>query len=179
MQLKLAVILLSSAAIAAGPEYSASGNLNFPDHYREWVYLSSGFDMSYTPDQASASQHVFDNVFADPEAYKAFVETGRWPDKTILVLEIRTAQSKESINQGGNFQGSVRAVEVHVKDTSRFKDGWAFFSFPHSGSPGQLFPRTAACYSCHEAHGAVDTTFVQFYPTLLSIAQAKQTLSAK
>jgi hypothetical protein len=41
-----------------------------------------------------------------------------------------------------------------------------------------MFPTEAACYSCHAQHAAVDTTFVQFYPTLLPIAKAKGTLSA-
>ncbi len=34
------------------------------------------------------------------------------------------------------------------------------------------------CHSCHAQHAAVDTTFVQFYPTLLPIATAKHTLAA-
>jgi len=42
---------------------------------------------------------------------------------------------------------------------------------------GTLIPKGASCYSCHAAHAAVDTTFVQFYPTLLPIAQKKGTLS--
>ena len=41
-----------------------------------------------------------------------------------------------------------------------------------------LLPKSANCYTCHEAHAAVDTTFTQFYPTLLPIAKAKGTLSA-
>ena len=41
-----------------------------------------------------------------------------------------------------------------------------------------LLPREMDCYSCHQQHGAVDTTFVQFYPTLLEIAKKKNTLSA-
>ena len=41
-----------------------------------------------------------------------------------------------------------------------------------------MTPTTASCYSCHSEHAAVDTTFVQFYPTLLPIAKAKGTLSA-
>ena len=36
-----------------------------------------------------------------------------------------------------------------------------------------MIPTAADCYSCHAAHAAVDTTFVQFYPTLLPIAQAQ------
>ena len=38
--------------------------------------------------------------------------------------------------------------------------------------------RPASCYTCHEEHGAVDTTFVQFYPTLLDAAEKHKTLSA-
>lgn len=40
-----------------------------------------------------------------------------------------------------------------------------------------MVKRPASCYQCHESHAAVDTTFVQFYPTLLPIAKAKATLS--
>jgi hypothetical protein len=40
-----------------------------------------------------------------------------------------------------------------------------------------MIPTTAGCYSCHSEHGAVNTTFVQFYPTLLPIAKLKGTLS--
>ena len=36
-------------------------------------------------------------------------------------------------------------------------------------------PTTASCYSCHAQNGAVDNTFVQFYPTLSDIAKQKGT----
>jgi hypothetical protein len=42
---------------------------------------------------------------------------------------------------------------------------------------GNLLPKEMECYSCHAQHAAVDTTFVQFYPTLLEIAKKKNTLS--
>src|ERR1035438_5691548 len=85
---------------------------------------------------------------------------------------------KGSINQQGHYQGTqVMGVEVHVKDEARFPGKWAFFDFDDEVS-GSLFPKDAACYSCHADHTAVDTTFVQFYPTLLPIAQSKGTLSA-
>ena len=49
-------------------------------------YISPlGFDMSYNP-AMQMGHHMFDNVFVNPAAYKAFVETGTWPDKTVLVL---------------------------------------------------------------------------------------------
>ena len=159
------------------PEYTAKGEMKLPEHYREWVYLTTGFDMNYNPGLASPDHHMFDNVFVNPEAFKAFNETGRWPDKTIMVLEARMAEGKGSINQKGNYQGSdVMAREVHVKDEARFPGKWAFFGFDN-GTTGEMFPTSAACYSCHADHGAVDTTFVQFYPTLLGVAKAKGTLS--
>jgi hypothetical protein len=106
------------------------------------------------------------------------VETGTWPDKTVLVIEGRSAESKGSINKKGNYQGpEVMAFEVHLKDQAHFPGKWAFFAFDES-KIAKMIPTSADCYSCHAAHAAVDTTFVQFYPTLLPIAKSKGTLAA-
>ena len=157
------------------PVYTEDGRLTLPEDYREWVYLSSGFDMAYSP--TAMGHHMFDNVFVEPGAYKVFLATGTWPDKTMLVLEVRGAMDKGSINKNGNYQSTdVMGREVHVKDSAHLQ-GWAFFGFD-TGKTAPMTPRTAACYSCHAAHAAVDNTFVQFYPTLLPIATAKDTLSA-
>jgi len=172
----LAALYSKGTPAASGPEFTSDAQLKFPEHYREWMYLTTGFDMSYNP-AMNMDHHMFDNVFVNPEAYKTFVETGTWPDKTMLVLEARKAQSKGSINQAGNYQGAdVMGLEVHVKDEARFAGKWAFFGFD-DGKTAKMVPTSASCYSCHAEHAAVDTTFVQFYPTLLPIAQAKGTLS--
>lgn len=165
-----------TAPTAEAPAYTPAGKLIAPEHYREWVYLTSGLDMSYTSSTAPADHHMFDNVFVDPASFQAFVKSGTWPDKTMLVLEVRGAEGKGSINQKGNFQSTLMGVEVHVKDKARFPGKWAFFSFD-DGKTSKMVPTTESCYSCHAAHAAVDTTFVQFYPTLLPIAQTKHTLS--
>jgi len=173
-------VAFGDTAKMPGPpfEYTRDGLLERPQHYREWVYLTSGFDMSYSADR-QMDQHTFDNVFVDPEAYRIFLATGTWPDRAVLVIENRGAEGKGSINQSGHYQGvNVMALEVHLKDEARYPGQWAFFEFDGSG-PAKMIPRSEACYSCHAAHAAVDTTFVQFYPTLLPIAQAKGTLSAE
>jgi len=171
------------AAIAASgdsPAYTPTGELLPPANYREWVYLTTGIDMSYTPKAAGMEDHsTFDNLFVNPAAYRSFVATGTWPDKTVMVLEARDAASKGSINKSGHFQsGGVMDLEFHVKDEARFPGKWAFFSLDSSSGNGTLIPQGASCYKCHAEHAAVDTTFVQFYPTLLPIAQKKGTLSA-
>jgi hypothetical protein len=176
-----ALLLAQNAAKLApntstAPVYTADGRLVFPANYREWIYLTTGMDMDYNPDPAMASHSMFDNVFVNPEAYKAFVATGTWPDKTMLVLEGRMAASKGSINKAGHFQtNDVIIRSVHLKD-ARFPGGWAFFPLDE-GQPNKQIPKDAVCYSCHQQHAAVDTTFVQFYPTLLEIAKQKGTLS--
>ena len=166
----------STETAVRSPVYTEDGRLALPEDYREWVYLSSGFDMSYNP-MAMMGHHMFDNVFVEPGAYKAFLATGTWPDKTMLVLEVRGAIDKGSINKNGNYQSAeIMGREVHVKDSAHLQ-GWAFFGFENE-KPAKMIPRTATCYSCHASHAAVDNTFVQFYPTLLPIATAKGTLSA-
>jgi hypothetical protein len=166
-----------ATAQQVAPQFTKDGLMHFPADYRTWVYLTSGFDMSYQPGMQMGDDHSFDNVFVNPEAYRAFQATGTWPDKTMLVLEERKARGKGSINQAGHFQGDVGGVEVHVKDEARFPGKWAFFSF-NGDKPAAMIPLAASCYSCHAQHAAVDTTFIQFYPTLLPIATAKHTLSS-
>lgn len=179
-----ALAVISSMALSQStdtpiraPVYSEEGTLLLPEDYREWIYLSTGFDMSYSP-MAMVGHHMFDNVFVEPSAYKTFLATGTWPDKTMLVLEVRGAKDQGSINKNGNYQDAeVLGREVHVKDNAHFPEGWAFFGFD-TGKSAKIIPRTADCYSCHAQHAAVDNTFAQFYPTLLPIATAKGTLSA-
>ena len=162
----LAALLLTASAQAQ--------QLDFPADYREWIHLSTGIDMSYNPSFFRPGHHMFDNVYAEPSAYREFLKTGTWPDKARLVLEVRMGQTEGSINKAGMFQtGEPMGVEVHMKDAA-LPGGWGFFSFDDK-EPAKMTPPDAECYACHRKDGAVDTTFVQFYPTLLPVARAKGT----
>jgi Cytochrome P460 len=183
MLTKMKIVFIAAIALLGltlqaqnAPQYTSDGQLMLPENYREWIYLSTGFDMSYNP-AMRMGHHMFDNVFVNPEAYQSFLKTGTWPDKTVFVLEARGAKNKGSINHAGNYQDTdVMAIETHVKDEARFPGKWAFFPFDDSKT-AKMIPTSADCYSCHASHAAVDTTFVQFYPTLLPIAAHKNTLS--
>ncbi len=160
------------------PQYDAQMRLMRPADYRDWVFLSSGLDMSYSQLPAMANSHMFNNVFVPRAAYLAFKATGVWPDKTIVILENRGGAKDVSINKRGMVQtGDVMGLEAHVKD-ARLTGGWGFFSFD-GDKPAQQIAHTAACYACHQDHAAADTTFVQFYPTLLPIAARIGTLNSK
>ena len=149
------------------PLYDGS-KLVRPEGYREWIYLSSGLGMNYN--RAAGGPELFTNVFVPPWAYREFVRTGTWPEKTVFVLEERGSQTKGSINKTGHFQTDLEALAVEVKDKSKFPDTWAYFGFGGDAKTAEANPK-AACWQCHDDHAAVEHTFVQFYPTLKPIAQ--------
>lgn len=166
------------AAEAVGiPQYSADGKLVRPTGYRKWVYLSSGYGMSYS--QTASDHLMFTNVFVTPSSYDYYVEHGKWPDKTMFVLELYGSASKGSINLHGNYQSDFMGLDVEVKDEKRFEDKWAYFGFDATeGSSAATRPSKNDCWNCHDKNAAVEHSFVQFYPELLKIAKEKGTIKA-
>ena len=148
-------------------QYSGK-NLLWPQGYREWVYLSSGLGMNYNA--TVGGPELFTNVFVPQWAYRQFITSGNWPDKTIFVLEERAAETKGSINKTGHFQTNLQGLGVEVKDGTKYPEKWAYFSFSADAKTAQANPKQQ-CWQCHNDHGAVDHTFVQFYPTLKPVAQ--------
>jgi hypothetical protein len=93
----------------------------------------------------------------------------------MLILEVRSSATNGSINRGGHYQQEVVGLEAHVKDVARFPNKWAFFDLGPSARAAKPLAPNSNCQTCHAKSGAVDETFVQFYPTLLPIAKAKGT----
>lgn len=175
----IALVMAQTSAAANLLRYTADDQLVVPADYRSWIFLTSSLDLNY--DQpvpgAATSRSLLDNVFVNPSAYAQFVKTGTWPDGTVLVKENRLASSAGTISRSGKFQTQILSMELHVKDQKRFPGKWAFF-VTDGRKPARYVAPGAECYSCHAGHGAVDTTFVQFYPTLLQIASEKGTLES-
>jgi len=73
------------------PRYTADGQLMRPDAYREWGYLSSGLGRT------------------SPQAYKAFLQTGAWLDKTLFALEVRYSATKGSTTRAA----TTRKASAH------------------------------------------------------------------
>ena len=160
-----------------GPRYTADGELIRPADFREWRFVTSGLGMTYNEPTGAARTPNFTNVWVNPSSYRAFMKTGQWPDKTMFILEVRASSSEGSINKGGHFQSNLVIIEASVKDEARFPGKWAYFDFGRDMKPQvRALPPTERCYSCHSENGAVDNTFVQFYPTMLEVAQRMGTL---
>ena len=157
---------LALAGTGAAQQYTKDGELILPKDYRNWVFLSSGIGM--TCSNSPNPNPRFSNVFVNPSALKGFLKTGTWPDKTVLVTEDRASGGHAS-NKEGKFQTDVAFFEAHVKDSSR--GGWAFYIIRKDAQSAKPLPVSAGCVACHEKNGATDTTFVQFYPTLIEAAK--------
>jgi hypothetical protein len=167
----------AAPATPLAAQFTPDGKLVRPESYRRWVYVSSGFGMSYNPDAGGNGAPAFTNVFVAPEAYDFFQAKGTWPDKTMFVLEIYGSTSHGSINQKGSYQESLVGLDVEVKDESRFPDKWAYFGFDNGAKTASaMTPGKNACWSCHEQNAAVEHSFVQFYPELLKVARDKGTI---
>ena len=159
----------SSSAALNQPVYTPDGKLVLPANYRDWVFLTSGFGMNYS--NGAGRNPMFTNVYVAPEAYQGFKATGKWPDKSMFIVEIYSPAGHGSINKGGHYQDSFMGLDVEVKDASRPSE-WSYYNF----APGvaQAEPEGSGCNKCHDQHAAVEHTFVQFYPTLLDFAVEKK-----
>ena len=176
MRIKLLAILLTGAAALAvegnmtEPRFADGNQLVRPENYHDWVFVGSSLGMSYSQGSSSSGDAPdFHNVYIQPETYRQFASSGTFPDGTMLVMEIRSAGSNASINKQGHFEDRLTGLDVAVKSASHFPEKWAYFNFdgPNGTFLSQAKPLPKDhCWSCHNAHGAADNVFVQFYPVL-------------
>jgi hypothetical protein len=181
--LSFSVVMILGLLLAAGPSsppamprYTADNQLLRPENYRDWVFLSSGLGMSYSAE--IGGHEMFTNVFVPQWAYAEFQKSGKWPDKTLFVVEERGSQTKGSINKVGHFQTDFMGMGVEVKDKSHFPEEWAYFNFGEDTKSAKANPKEG-CFACHDAHAAVEHSFVQFYPTLKPVAKKFGTYNAE
>ena len=152
------------------PAYTAEGDLIRPEGYRTWVFVGASLGLSYNEGAGEREgPGAFTNVYIQPQAYRYFMDTGEFPEKTMLPMDVFRPGSRESINQAGYFEKDFAGMEAAVKDSERYADGWAYLSFRDRA--GGLKPAAAAfpkasCYDCHAEHAATDNVFTQFYPVL-------------
>lgn len=151
------------------PQYDEKGQLMLPADYREWMFLSAGYGMNYSP--GPGSHEMFTNVFVQRWAHSEFANSGKWPEQSMFVIDERDAGSRSSINQKGHYQTDLMGVVAEVKDSARNPDKWSYYVFGTDGRAAEAMPKGNACWSCHQDHAAVEHTFVQFYPTLKVVAK--------
>lgn len=176
------VLLLAALAVtilgaqqAGTPVFEGKNTLVRPVNYREWVFVGSSRGLAYAKNPPAQSPgpgtEMYHNVYIKPESYREFVKTGKFPEGTVLVLEMASADTKKEPGLQGSYEKDFVGLDVSVKDSSRFEGGWAYYSFSDgTGSSykakAEPFPASAGCVSCHKQNAATDNVFTQFYPVL-------------
>ena len=160
------------------PVFEGKTTLLRPVNYREWIFVGSSRGLSYAanpPAQNQASptarDEMYHNVYITPTAYRDFAKTGKFPEGTMLAMELASSDTKREPGLQGSFEKEFIGLEVSVKDSNRFESGWAYFNFSNGmGSAykdkAEPFPASAGCVSCHKQNGETDNVFTQFYPVL-------------
>jgi hypothetical protein len=172
--------LISQADLTSDrPVFEDQDTLLRPQNYREWIFVGSSLGLSYAPNppvnQSSGAQ-LYHNVYINPPAYREFARTGKFPDGTMMVLELATQEQKTEPGLQGSYEKEIIGIEASVKDSSRFKEQWAYFTFIGADrkplQKAKAFPKTA-CWSCHDVNAQTDHVFTQFYPVLREVAPKK------
>src|SRR2546427_4916754 len=95
--------VLGSGTPAA--QFEGKDTLLRPDGYREWVFVGSSLGLSYEKGESERpGKPEYKNVYIDPAAYRAYKESGAFPQGTVLVLETTTAEDKREPGLRGSFQ---------------------------------------------------------------------------
>ncbi len=171
--MRLFLLLCASLLLADEtnkPRYAANGEMLIPVNYRQWQFVGSNMGIGYTePTAGNTRPPTFKNIYIQPDAFRAFKANGKFPDKTVLVMEVFASGEKASPAKTGRFEEKFLGIEAAVKDESKFpEEKWAYYNFIGSGKAldsAKAFPKES-CWSCHNEHATVDNVFVQFYPVL-------------
>jgi cytochrome P460 len=152
------------------PHYASDGSLRRPVGYETWVLAGSSIGLGYSEGMAQEREPgMFHTVYISRPAYKHYASTGKFPEKTMMVMNLYAAGEKVAPSKQGYFQGDFLGMEAAVKDSERRPEGWAYYNFTRGMGTvvdsAQPFPKSA-CFSCHVAHAGKDNVFVQFYPLL-------------
>ncbi len=155
--------------------YTSGGSLTFPEHTERWITLGASIGGNYDEGAFDPKNPgTIGIVQIEPDAYHTLLDTGHYPDGTLLLLTFYEARSKSVPQLKGFVQGDVRSREIHVIDRKRFpEEGGAFFLFPGAtAAVGARQSVGSVCFQCHSQHGQLEATFAQFYPLIRHLSSA-------
>ena len=178
--LALPVVLIAlgiGVAFAQGSEteraaqFDAAGQLLRPDA-TGWPYISASIgggaiNMMAPEGQEEVEKEAkgdFHVIQLNPEAFAQYADTGTFPEGTVFTMTFYTLD-QHGLPGDRFWANEVKAMEVGVKDSQRFEEGWAYFRFEEAAATASALP-AERCQACHIARGATDSVFTQLYSGL-------------
>ncbi len=109
------------ATASSANVYTPGGSLAFPEHTDRWITLGASIGGNYDEGAFDPKNPgTIGVVQIEPDAYHALLDTGHYPNGTLLLLTFYEARSKSVPQLKGFVQGDVRSREIHVIDRTRF-----------------------------------------------------------
>jgi len=141
-----------------------------PDDFRATsVHLGSWF----VPEGGASGFH---DVYANAEAVEGYRKTGKFPDGSVLVKELRAHEAGNYTTGAGvaHATDGIKQWFVMVKDSQnrnagdpRWGEGWGWGLFKTDDpTKNVVTDYKADCLGCHVPAKANDWIYVEGYPTL-------------
>ena len=127
-----------------GPRYQDGTSLVRPTDYREWPFLGSGLGLVYegeTPRPPDSP--TFTNVFVNPSSYRAFMQTGIWPNETRVRSRIQALADQRGAEPRRPFSRRVDGPRS-ASEGCPVSDGWGFFLFGQAAALRDVASRSRA-----------------------------------
>jgi hypothetical protein len=146
--------LLPIVIVSLGSLYAAEP-AQYPDGFRRWVHVGTGVILPSDNPQLKGEDGMH-HIFANSRAVEGYA-TGRFPDGSVIVYELRDAQQKTPFI----VEGERRRVDVMIRESARYAStgGWRFERFWASDATKNAVPDSgSACFQCHtkaQGHGFV------------------------
>jgi hypothetical protein len=160
------------------PYVGGDGSISRPTDYREkFVFLGTYADAT----KAGQSVDEIHNVYAPVDDVKAYQRDGKFPDGTVLVKEVCSADTGKLTTGQAHWVKDVKVWFVMVKDSKgRFPgnglwgDGWGWALFKANEPARNVATNFKSdCLPCHVPAKQDDWLYIRGYPLLGKHAAAR------
>src|SRR5207237_245318 len=101
--LTITILAAQQPAQTITPVFEGKTTLLRPVNYREWIFVGSSRGLSYATNPPAQTQapagmgEMYHNVYISPTAYREFAKTGKFPEGTMLAMEMASADTKREL----------------------------------------------------------------------------------
>jgi hypothetical protein len=157
---------------------SSKGDISRPTDYRETFRHLGTWAVAK---EANTPVHEMHNVYAQPDAIKAFQQNGKFPDGAVLVKEITNVSADKLTTGQSTWSTDNKIWFVMIKDSKgRFPgnglwgDGWGWALF-EAKEPSRNVATNFKndCLPCHVPAKQDDWVYIRGYPLLSKHAAAR------
>ena len=140
-RVRVAAVSLLLGLAAAAALAQAAGEVPYPDGYRRWVHISSG----WVGEGSAAFPHFagLHHIYANPQAMTGY-RAATFPVGSVIVFDVLATKAGP---------GSLTTAERRLLDVmEKTADGWRFAEFNGSSHTERTVSAAAgvkACAACH------------------------------